>query len=461
MRRSYRRRGGAKRWLFGILSIALLSGGAYIYFSPDFERVAPQIEAPERITWNLRSPLTLKLRDNRALGSYKVTLSDGEKRVVIGKGRIEGLRNEADLKIAYPQGKGYLEPKAKHLSLQVTLHDKSLWNFLMGNKTTKRIDVDVDTRPPDVTILSHSYAITQGGSAMAVLSVKDKALKAVYVEAAGRRFEAVPYKKEGYYAVLFAWPFQAKHFRAEAVAIDAAGNKRRVYVPLYLKNRRYRVSYIAAKDRFIDGKIAELASSEPAYAGIEDRLERLRAVNEKMRLANEARIHRYTQKVSKEPIEAWRIQAFHPLRRSVKVASFGDERHYYYKEKENEVSLSYHLGYDLASTANAPIYASNPGKVVFADKNGIYGNMPIIDHGMGLYTLYGHCSKLLVEAGDEVKRDQVIAYTGKTGLALGDHLHFGVLVQGVEVRPVEWFDAKWIRTNITDVLKEAEKKIGD
>jgi murein DD-endopeptidase MepM/ murein hydrolase activator NlpD len=123
------------------------------------------------------------------------------------------------------------------------------------------------------------------------------------------------------------------------------------------------------------------------------------------------------------------------------------------------VRLSYHVGYDLASTKMASIRASNPGTVVYADENGIYGNMPMIDHGLGLYTLYGHCSQILVKEGDHVNAGEVIAKTGTTGLALGDHLHFGMLVQGIEVRPVEWFDGKWIKKFIDNVFREADKII--
>jgi murein DD-endopeptidase MepM/ murein hydrolase activator NlpD len=107
----------------------------------------------------------------------------------------------------------------------------------------------------------------------------------------------------------------------------------------------------------------------------------------------------------------------------------------------------------------ADIVSSNPGKVVFADENGIYGNMPMIDHGLGLYTLYGHCSQILVKEGDEVDAGEVIAKTGMTGLALGDHLHFGMVIQGIEVRPVEWFDQKWITKFVDNVFKEADRII--
>ena len=107
----------------------------------------------------------------------------------------------------------------------------------------------------------------------------------------------------------------------------------------------------------------------------------------------------------------------------------------------------------------APIKSRNYGKVVFADYNGLYGNNLIISHGLGLYTLYGHCSSFNVGVGDEVHPGEKIANTGKTGYAMGDHLHFGVLVQGIEVRPQEWMDKHWIKLNISDIIKSAKKII--
>jgi murein DD-endopeptidase MepM/ murein hydrolase activator NlpD len=225
------------------------------------------------------------------------------------------------------------------------------------------------------------------------------------------------------------------------------------------KNPHYKTSHIKASDKFIDGKITDLASSDPEYATITDRLKKLKAINETMRLANEAKIHALSKNVSDEILDTWKIKKFYPLRNGQRVASFGDHRYYYYQNKDNVVSESYHVGYDLASNSMADVKASNAGKVVFADENGIYGNMPLIDHGLGLYTLYGHCSQLLVNEGDEVSAGETIAKTGMTGLAMGDHLHFGMLVQGIEVRPVEWFDQSWITKFIDNVFKQADEII--
>ncbi len=84
---------------------------------------------------------------------------------------------------------------------------------------------------------------------------------------------------------------------------------------------------------------------------------------------------------------------------------------------------------------------------------GIYGQCIIIDHGLGLQTLYAHLSSMAVEVGDVVERGQIIGRTGATGLAGGDHLHYGIIVGGVPVNPIEWWDKNWVRNNITSKLQ--------
>jgi murein DD-endopeptidase MepM/ murein hydrolase activator NlpD len=118
-----------------------------------------------------------------------------------------------------------------------------------------------------------------------------------------------------------------------------------------------------------------------------------------------------------------------------------------------------HLGIDLASTARAPVPAANAGKVVFAGDLGIYGNCVILDHGLGLQTLYGHLSQIDVQVGDSVAKGQAIGRTGTSGLAGGDHLHFDVLISGQQVNPIEWWDPSWINHNVTAKLALAGVKL--
>ncbi|MBU1669062.1 M23 family metallopeptidase [bacterium] len=450
----------------GNLWLAVLAGflavGAYMFTAEGFERNAPFIDAEEFMYWNRKDPLKIKVSDESALKQYEVRVSDGTNEVVLAHEILLENVKEKMVEIVYPKkalNGVMLDPRASKLQVTFIATDKSNWNFFQGNSITKVINIHVDYKRPDVNILANSYSVTRGGSGLVIFQVKDEALEGFYVEAAGHRFKAQPYKKEGYYATLIAWPFNQENFVANIVAVDKAGNKRIANIPFYLMAKNYKTSWIQAKDNFIDGKITDLIASEPKFSTIDNRLEKLKTINEDMRLENEDKIHRLAKNVSDEVLESWKIQKFYPLKNAAKVASFGDERHYFYEEKEHEISQSYHVGLDLASTKMAKIVSSNAGKVVFSDYNGIYGNMPMIDHGLGLYTLYGHCANILVNVGEEVGAGFNIAQTGKSGLALGDHLHFGILVQGIEVRPEEWMDGKWIRDNIDKIFQSADKII--
>ena len=84
---------------------------------------------------------------------------------------------------------------------------------------------------------------------------------------------------------------------------------------------------------------------------------------------------------------------------------------------------------------------------------GIYGNCVVIDHGFGLQTIYGHLSEFLVKKGDMVKKGQIIGKTGSTGLAGGDHLHFTMQVDGVQVNAVEWWDPHWVKDRILSKME--------
>jgi len=453
-----KKRGKGKLYLFLFFLIVLLAGGGYVYFSPQFEKIPPKIELKNRIYWNPHKALNIKLSDNQQLKSYEVTINDGIKEVKLPPQYFAKGTKEANITLKDLDKFG-LNLNAKKWLLDIVVKDGSLWNFTLGNIAQKRVEVLIDTLPPRIRVVASSPTIRKGGSALVVYKVEDRGDIKSFIRVNKKIFNSIKYLKDGYYIALIAWPFRDSKFDGKIVAKDEAGNISYIRLPMNQIYRKYRVTWIRASDKFIDGKIAQLAQEDPQGAKIKDRIERFKFVNEKLRLKNEELIHEMTKKVTPILERGWIKHIFKPLPRSKLVGHFGDERHYYYKDKKNEISTSYHLGYDLASIKHAKIYASNPGIVVYAGYNGIYGNMPIIDHGLGLYTIYGHCSSILVEKGDRVKRGDVIARTGMTGLALGDHLHFGVLVQGVEVLPLEWMRPEWIRDNIQNVLKDANNLI--
>ncbi|MEA2028476.1 MAG: M23 family metallopeptidase [Campylobacterota bacterium] len=457
MFRDQKKSGGL--WKFILFVLIVIGAGGYIYTSEKFERVAPKLSMDNSVFWNKKDKLKINIEDNGEIKEYQVIVDDGKNKFELARETLQESISTKNLEILFPSNLP-IQKDIKKLNIIVKATDKSFWNLFAGNSATQTFSFNIDTKKPNVKIVSHSYSMTKGGSALIIFKATDENLKELYIDTNRHKFKVQPYKKAGYFVSLIAWEFNQDNFDPKIIAVDRAGNVRKRNIPIYLKEKIYKVSYIKASDRFIDGKITDLASSDSKYDNVEDRLGKLKAINEDMRIANEVLIHKLSSTLSKEPFKQWKIKKFYPLKSAAVVATFGDERHYYYQDKSNEISLSYHVGLDLASTKNAPIFSSNKGKVVYAAYNGIYGKMPMIDHGLGLFSLYGHCSSILVDEGQEVKVGDKIAQTGKSGLALGDHLHFGILVQGVEVRIAEWMDQNWIKINIDNIFKEADGIIG-
>jgi len=132
-------------------------------------------------------------------------------------------------------------------------------------------------------------------------------------------------------------------------------------------------------------------------------------------------------------------------------AFFADRRTYTYNGKT--VDEETHLGFDLADREHMPIVAPNSGKVIWAERLGIYGNCVVLDHGYGLQTIYGHMSQIDVKVGDSIAKGQKMGLSGQTGMAGGDHLHFSMQIDGAQVNPIEWWDEHWIHDRILSKLQ--------
>lgn len=438
-------------WALGLAAVGAIG---FMGFSPMFERNDPSVTISHDGYWNFQEPIHVSVEDQSGLKSFKTTIStDHDDWVVVDDSNMNKEKKRV-FDVLPPKGRRSVEAQSVVLKVEAT--DNSFWGLFMGNTYKKETILVIDQRRPVLSVVGSSYKIQKGGSAIVIFKASDPHLESLKIKTNfGKIFIAQPFYKTGYYASLLAWPVQAEGFSATIIARDKAGNETTSSVPIRLKDHVYKVSKIELSDAFLDGKIAELANVYQQTIGVDDRLEQFRIINEKVRADNEKVIHQVTSKVSTAMVSDFRPIPFYPLVNGQKVADFGDHRIYSYKDQEN-VSQAYHMGLDLASVQMDSIKSSNNGKVVFVKTNGIYGNLPIIDHGFGLYTLYGHCSQIHVQEKESVISQQEIAKTGMSGYAMGDHLHFGILVQGIEVRPEEWMDSKWIADNITNVIDSAK-----
>jgi murein DD-endopeptidase MepM/ murein hydrolase activator NlpD len=180
-------------------------------------------------------------------------------------------------------------------------------------------------------------------------------------------------------------------------------------------------------------------------------LDKFLVINSDLRRKNAEKIASFAAQSLPEIL--WGGAVFHPFTNTAVESAFADQRTYVYGGKD--VDRQTHLGFDLARVVNSPIVASNRGKVVYAAPLGIYGNCVILDHGMGVQSLYAHLSSIGVQPGQMVEKEQELGKSGMTGLAGGDHLHFTMLVNGQMVNPVEFWDAHWIQDRIIRKLREA------
>jgi len=455
-----RERQQGKGYIRAVLLLLVIAGIIYgiqkLFKSAVFEKNPPIITLQENLYWNLNEALTIPISDDTGLKTVQAFLSDGSKEIEIPQKKFKTGLKSFVANVAFP--KLGLSQKNGILKLTIKTTDISKWNFFTGNSSTKQAIITIDSTKPEVFPLISSYGITKGGAGLAIFKAEDKNLKKLYIETNfGKEFKPTPFYKKGYYAVLVAWPLTEKRFSAKIVAIDKAGNKTRSRLSFFLKNKKYRTSTIKASENFINGKITDLAEDRPNDTKNLTPAQKLDYINATYRAENNKLIKKITSKVDQNTLENFKLQPFYPLKNGKVVASHGDHR--YYKYKGEVISEAYHLGIDLASVKRADILITNPGVVVFANYNGIYGNNLIVYHGLGLYSLYGHCSNFEVQKGDILNAWEVGAKTGATGLALGDHLHFSILIQGIFVRPAEWMDAKWMQTNITDVIEGAKKMI--
>ena len=328
----------------------------------------------------------------------------------------------------------------------VTVQDFSYWNLLRGNIVERIFPVTMDTQPPKVTRMESPQYMAQGGAGLVIYKITEPVVRhGAVINGFFHPGFPVPGKPELFGAII-ALPYDTAEIKDAHVEVaDAAANVGKAPFSMFLKKGNFKQDSINVPDSFLDLKIPEFSQYYPEMTGTH--LEKYLFVNNKVRDENNRRIMEICGQSS--PEQFWRGR-FGRMPGSPK-AGFADYRTYFYNGQE--VDKQVHLGIDIASTQHAAVAAANKGQVVFADYLGIYGNMVILDHGTGVFSLYSHMSSIGVAKGDMVEPGGVLGATGTTGMAGGDHLHFSMLVNGIMVNPIEWWDDSWLQLHILNYLK--------
>lgn len=400
-----------RSYITGFIIIFLTAVLAWIFFGSYVELGKPQIKMSEEI---------------RAVGRQKtidILFSDS-------LSGLAHLRAEViqDNKSQILMDQTIALKKQKHQTVSLTLnpyalklHDgdatlkiSAVDHSLFGNQNTRILPLKIDTLPPQLSLTSRVNYINQGGTGyVAYQPSKPIVETGVFVNNTFFTGHPLPGARPSTYAVYFPVPVDTGNAQVNIslFARDEAGNETRMILPFIVKKKSFRQDKMIVSEKFLQQKMPEFQALFPELRQ-KSLLDAFIHVNSQMRNENFETIRKICEKSS--PQELWE-GTFLRMTNAAPMALFGDKRFYVYQGKT--IGESVHAGVDLASTAMAPIEAANKGVVVFTGALGIYGNTVIIDHGLGIFSLYGHLSSISTAVGKTVAKGEKIGLSGMSGLA--------------------------------------------
>jgi hypothetical protein len=343
--------------------------------------------------------------------------------------------------------------KEGRATVHITALNDSWGRFFRGGRSETVLDLPVRFAPPRVEVMTTQHYINQGGCDMAVFKVSPGTTESG-IQVGANFFPSFPVKESQPETrlCLFAYAYNVDPSAVpHIVARDDAGNETLVSFSHKVFPKKFHSDTFDLEKmqggQFLENVVPPIMSQTPELRDQGSLIKNFLLINGPLRQEDAQKLVAFSQRTA--PRFLWK-GAF--LRLPGKTeAGFADYRTYLYGGQP--VDHQTHLGFDLAGSEHMPVRAANDGVVVFAGYLGIYGNAVVIDHGCGLQSLYGHLSSIEVKEGDPVKNEQEIGRSGQTGLAGGDHLHFTMLLDGIPVNPVEWWDPHWIHDRITAKLQ--------
>jgi murein DD-endopeptidase MepM/ murein hydrolase activator NlpD len=320
-------------------------------------------------------------------------------------------------------------------------------------------DLEVRLDPPRLGIVSLHHHVNHGGAEFVVYRATPEGVS-TGVRVGEATYPGFPGSAVGLADAALQVAFFALRFDQDLLtpiqvfARDEAGNESVAALDHRPFARPFARSRIAVDQRFFARVVPAIAANTPDLdvdaSTPEGLLDGFLRINDDLRHRNNDTITAMAARTRAEML--WQ-DAFAQLGSTQVESRFADHRTYLYEGRE--IDQQVHLGFDLASVQQAPVAASNRGVVLFADYLGIYGNTVVLDHGLGVQSLYAHLSSITVRPGEMMDKGAALGRTGVTGLAGGDHLHFTMLVGGAPVNPVEWWDRKWMEDRVFRKIREA------
>jgi hypothetical protein len=434
-----------------LIVVVILSVGAFATL-----RVGPApdiVIEPAAKVIGRKTPVVVKVTEpTRGVSNVKVELVQGDAVQALAEQRNDAAPSWAPWKKGTPSieikvevGKDSVQNLQPGNAIVRVTADRARALLWKSDPAVTQVELPVRLIPPTVQVVSTFVYVNQGGAEAVVYRVGEGTVRDG-VRAGNRFFPGYPLPGGGPQDrfALFAVPFDMSDAGGvQVVVADAAGNEAQVrfidkFFPKPPGNDTIRLN-----DGFMQKVTSEIMSQTPELQDKGNLLDNYLQINRDLRKRNDAALVALAQK--SQPSFLWHA-TFLPMVNTAIKAHFAERRSYLYHDQK--VDEQFHLGLDMASVRADPVPSANDGVVAFAGYLGIYGNCVVVDHGYGLQTLYAHLSAIEVKAGEKVGRGQPVGRSGATGLAGGDHLHFAVLLQGMPVSPIEWFDKKWMNDRL-------------
>jgi hypothetical protein len=455
------------KYLVGLVLILLLAAGGAWVVAGRMAAPAITVDKPEKFV-GASTPLqiTITAPDAPAMKPIRVVLEQNGKQTPLFSleqpGKAQITQDGTDkVRITHEIGKQTVPDLQSGAAKIIVTAGRPVLRGMRTLESTTSHDVQVRLERPRVSVISTHHYVNLGGTEFVVYRATPEDVESGVVvgdieypgyPAAGATVDGVKITDPAIHVAFFALLYdQDVDTQMRVYARDPAGNTARADFDHRTFPKPFKKSRIPLDNKFLDRVVPAILEGTTEVRPEGDNLAKFLVINGELRKKNAEKIASFAKQTA--PQLLWRGIVFHPFTNSAVESAFADHRTYLYNGKE--VDQQVHLGFDLASLAGNPVVAANRGKVLFADELGIYGNCVIIDHGMGVQSLYAHLSSIEVKAGQDVEKEQTLGRSGMTGLAGGDHLHFTMLVNGHMVNPVEWWDSHWIEDRILRKLKAA------
>jgi murein DD-endopeptidase MepM/ murein hydrolase activator NlpD len=453
-----------RRLLVGLLGVAVLAGAGAWFWAGRAEGPMIELKEPTRFIGQTTALDVAVGSPDGQFSSIEVVLEQGGRSFPVfsleqptsGEVRQESAER---IYVMRPIGKQAIpELQAGPARVVVRAARPVLYGWRQARAEAGR-DVEVRLEPPAVSVLSTFQYINHGGAEFVVYratpsdvdsGVRVGDLTYPGFPASGAGITADPSTRVAFFALLHE---QELNTPISLYARDPAGNEAMTPLDRRTFPKPFARSRIEIDDRFLERVVPAIAATTPDMnlsTTAADLPASFLRINGDLRRRNAQTIAALAAKTTPEML--WK-EAFQALGNASIEARFADNRTYIYKGQE--IDRQVHLGFDLAVTQRVPVLAANAGVVLYAADLGIYGNCVIVDHGLGVQSLYAHLSSFDVKEGDRVTKGQTLGRSGMTGLAGGDHLHFTMLVNGQAVNPVEWWDPKWMQDRVLRKIAEA------